>query len=346
MVKKYSIKDIAKAANVSTITVSRALRNSPLVTEKTRSKVEKVAKKLKYTPNLLANGILHGQTRTIGLIVSPYGEFYSNVIIGAHDTLANNNHSLILSCEPIPDARPNPLSLTDCLRRLVERRVDGVIIRLLEDLEPTQHYKFLRERDIPIVFLDSWQPEISNVSVVRSDHFMGGRQAAEAAINAGHKHIGIIQGPSYSRSYQERVDGFLNLLNQVNPKLQPYLVRTETWNFPVNLALDLLQKSPRPSLIFCVNDHAAYPVLEAARKLSLKIPDDLSIIGYGNTRYSKMASPLLTTIDQGAYNIGKAAALALLQLRGIKVEDPFSNIRNAMPTRLVRRESLAHVKSI
>lgn len=323
------------------MTVSRALKGNPAVAEATRLKVEAAARQLKYTPNLLVNGVMRGQTRTIGLIVSPKGLYYPDLISGVHDELALHDYSVILSCDPEQVHPATPGVQRAHVLRLMERRVEGVIIRTADEaLAGLHEVKDILSRGIPCVMVDGL-PRDANLPCVLTDNVDGGRQAGIVAQELGHRCLGIISGPRHLPASEERLRGFLQPFRESRKRFTMAEARAIEWQFPIGLALELLTHHPRPTVIFCASDLAAPAVYEAAARLGLNVPKDVSVIGFGNLAIASVMSPALTTIEQFPEKIGRIAARSLLDV----IRAPRAATKKFAPQRvrpeLVMRGSLA-----
>lgn len=336
-----SVATVAKAAGVSPMTVSRALKGNPAVAEATRLKVEAAARRLKYTSNLLVNGVMRGQTRTIGLIVSPKGLYYPELISGVHDELALHDYSVILSCDPEQVHPATPGVQRAHVLRLIQRRVEGIIIRTADETSAgLDEVKDILSRGVPCVMVDA-APRAANLPSVLTDSADGGRQAGIVAQELGHRHLGIISGPKHLPASQERVGGFLQAFRDSRKRYTVAEARAVEWHFPIGLALELLTNTPRPTVIFCASDLAAPAVYEAAARMRLQIPQDVSVIGFGNLAIAEVMNPALTTIEQFPEKIGRIAARVLLD----SIRAPRAATNRCAPQtvrpELVMRRSLA-----
>jgi len=343
--KPPNIASIAEAAGVSPMTVSRALKDHPSVAEQTRIKIQAIARQMNYVPNLLVGGIMWGRTRTIGLIISP-GRYYSSVIRGVHDELALHNYAMILSCDSDPISKPVPAIHEAHVRRLVERRVDGIILRLPDSTAPADYLEELRDRNIPLVLLD--QPLADKrLPVVESENFDGARQIGVVAWEMGHRHLAFVGGPSHLTQGQERLRGFMSPFKESGDPFHVHKISAVDWAFSVGVGLDILTRNPRPTVVFCVADDAAPAIYEAASRLRLRIPEDVSVVGFGNLDICRVMTPPLASVEQFPQDVGRVAARTLLDiLRFSSSDKKVPQQVHRMPTEFILRGSMARVSGV
>lgn len=341
--QRTSLAMIALEAGVSAQTVSRVMSGHESVAPATRKRIEEIAKARNYRRNLLVSGILKGQTKTVGVIASLEGRYYPQVITGIHDELAANSYGLLLSCDTDPVVTPDLEKQLIHIHRLVERRVDGIILRLADDAAPENYLREIELAQIPVVMIDRPFPhQREHFHFVSSQNFEGAREAANMAIQNGHRIAGYLGAHHSVVSSMERCAGLRQAFvdNGLTPNLLE--VYAENWNFPQKYAVSLLQKNPRPTVIFCVSDDAAPSIYDAARLLNLRIPEDLSVVGFGNLQL--VMKPPLTSVEQFPKEVGRTAARLLL--------DDLAATRKILPiirrveTRLIQRQSLGQAPEV
>ncbi len=324
-----SIKDIARAAGVSHSTVSRALAHSPLVREETRKRIQQLAVEMGYSPNIAARSLVTKRTWTLGLVVTTIADpFVAEVVRGIEETALDQGYGVIL-CQ----SNAEPVREIAAVRALREKRVDAVIVSAsrVGDL----YLPLLEEIQVPIVLVDNEQSS-SSVHYVLSDDLQGGRAATEYLLSLGHRRIGYITGPMENKSSENRLRGYQEALRAagVDPDA--------SWVGPGNGRLHggekglltLLTLSPPLTAVFCYNDVTALGALRYARQRGLRVPEDLSLIGFDDIAFAAYMEPPLTTIAQQKYEMGRlVATMALELIAGHDVQDII------LPTRLVIRES-------
>ncbi len=309
-----TIKDIAKAAGVSVTTVSRALNGYSDVNEKTRKKIKDIAEQLDYSPNTLARSLVMQKTKTIGLLVSEMKKsgikdnFTYEVLCGINEASAMVDYDLILFSTS--SSKQKEKSYTQLCR---ERKVDGVIIQGIKTDDP--YLQEVIDSDIPCVLIDI-PIEGPSVGYVTTDNVLGGKKAVEHLIKLGHKHIGMVNGHNRAFVSQQRLEGYRQGLMEAGiPFNWGYIL---TGGFDEDqaqqAALSLLQKNPEITAIFCASDLMALGVLKAANQLGLKVPDQLSIVGYDDIVLAEYAVPALTTVAQDKFLMGSEAAKLLVKM--------------------------------
>jgi LacI family transcriptional regulator len=302
-----TIRDVAKSAGVSIATVSRVLNESPAVRSDTREKVLAVMKDLDYVPNLTARRLSLGRTLTIGIAL-PFLTLPSFVerLRGVQFTLADSEYDLALFSAEVPQ------KIEDCLSNLLgQARVDGAIIVSFQ-LNDDQ-IKRLRHGKIPVVLIDAQHPKMN---VVYVDDVVGGRMATQHLIDLGHRRIAYLsdylENPFNFVSMKHRYRGYHQALEEagieVNSDYQQEgaLGGREAYQKSVKL----LTLPERPTAIFAASDTHAIGVLKAAHDLGIKVPEELSVIGYDDIRDAEYLN--LTTIRQHLFEIGVEGANMLL----------------------------------
>jgi len=327
-----TIRDVAKHAGVGIATVSRVLNNNPSVSEETRQRVLQVIEELNYTPNPIARRLSTGRTWTIGALVPFFTlpEFVKQ-LQGIQHALSESGYDLVLfNIESLVQRDKYFLDLTQ------NNRVDGLILLSLS-LNDTQVAAF-REAEIPIVLVDGYHPQASQVMV---DHTLGGKMATQYLIERGHRKIGFVSNklddPFHFIAPRQRFQGYRNALDAAGIPFDEAYCRHDNPGRERARAMgrSILSQEDRPTAIFAASDTQAIGVMEAARALGLHVPEDLSVIGYGDLRDAEYLS--LTTIHQPLFESGMEAVNLLLEL----IEDPPASPRVIeLPLSLVERSTV------
>jgi LacI family transcriptional regulator len=338
-------KRIALAAGVSQATVSLVLAGQPVTSEETRNRVLETAHRLKYRPNLLVRGMQTGKTRTIGVMAPPLDYYWSEILYGIHDALAAADHVPITLWSSHdrsgPWRRKAPeANVLEQVHRLLDRRIDGVILWPPFAIAYEQHVEEFSSRDLPVVTIDHELPPRFRADSVLSDETQGGALVAEHLLSLGHRHIGQLAGPANAlwaiarrnafESAVQRLDGKAKISTMVAPPGQTQLA-TEA-------VRQLLDGPDRPTAIYAASDLYAKVIYVVARELGLSIPKDVSVVGFSDDDFAEEMEPPLTTIRQPSYEIGRSAAGLVLGRSEGTLREPAPS-RVTLPVSLIARGS-------
>jgi DNA-binding LacI/PurR family transcriptional regulator len=334
--RHITIKQVAEKAGVSIQTVSRVLNKRPDVSPETRKRVQQVMEGLSYQPYAIARGLASKRTYTLGLIAPDFTDYwFAQVATGAEAEAHEHGYFFMLGTTGM-----NPQDEPKFLRLLTERHVEGILFIRAEHLKDLEHLRKLQQSGIPVVSTGLYVPG-SEFSFVEVDNLDGARQATQHLINLGHRQIAMITGPQGLNSVENRTQGYLQALQSgglvPNPEL---IIQGQSWwhRTGYEAMKALLNKKLPFTALFAHNDRLARGAMMALSEAGLKVPQDVSIVGYDDTPEAEFADPPLTTIRQPMCAVGKAAAHLLITL----IEDP-----NAAPqqllfnTELVNRSSCA-----
>jgi LacI family transcriptional regulator len=327
------IREIARRAKVSTATVSRTINHVPTVDPQLAKRVWKVVDELGYFPNTQARALVSGRSRIFGLIVSEITNPFFPEIVQTFETLAVQNNYEILLTSTIHD----PKRMESSVRRMIERRVDGVAI-LTFGLEDTL-LDHLRYRKVPLVFVDVG-PNVPGVANIRIDYDNGIRQAVQHLAAFRHNRIAFVSGPVHLKSASARRAAFKAAMTEI--ALSPDLIVTGDHHMDggMKALVELMDLSNPPTAVLCSNDMTAIGVMREAYDRNIKIPDDLSLIGFDDIRLSEFTTPPLTTVQMSQAELAKIAFQALLTEAE---REPGSNEGREyeLTTKLVLRRSTA-----
>jgi LacI family transcriptional regulator len=307
--RRATINDIARMASVSKKTVSRVINQSPFVKEETRAKIDAVIQEIGYQPDPQARGLAFRRSFLIGLVYdNPNAQYIVNIQDGALDALRGSGFELVVH----PCDRRSE-DFVAGVRRFVERqKLHGVI--LLPPVSEDQNLtRALQEIGCEYVRVASVKLDSSPHMVTSNDREATG-EVAKYLESLGHQKIGLIAGPSQYRSAHERSSGFLTVLQQRGVRIPAeYIVEgAYTFDSGVVCAEALLARTPRPTAIFACNDEMAAGVYKAAYRLGIKIPEELSVVGFDDSPLASRLWPSLTTIRLPIRDMGRLAASKLL----------------------------------
>lgn len=325
-----TIRDVASAAGVSVSTVSRVLNDKDDVAPETAAAVRRVIEDLGYASSMAARSLRSRTTGVVGLIVPDLGHpFTSLVIKGVSKSVVAEGYDLLA----YTSASRNVNALASWEQQLVARLngsvTDGIIV--VTPSAATYRTAF------PVVAVDPHQANTDFPAVI-STNYQGVIEAISYLQNLGHRRIGFITGRPDLQSSVRRFEGYCNGLAQVGTPFDPDLVATGDYTHmtAIHCAHKLLALTNPPTAIMAASDETALGVYDAAIARNLRIPEDLSVVGFDNTVESALADPPLTTVDQSIERMGSLAAEIVLKLiQG----HPLESQLNKVPTRLVIRQS-------
>lgn len=332
---KPTIKDVAKRSNVSIATVSRILNNLDGYSEETRKKVIGVMDEIGYQRNVIARNLKIRETRTIGVLLPRVSTtYYVEILNGIEDFAHLNNYSVII-CNVGGNGERN----LEYLRVLSERQVDGIIVC---SLPPKDEFcKKIIESHIPTIFVSTLSYRYS-LPYVKVDDYQAAYSATCYLIENGHREIAMLGGPKEDTIAEvPRLNGFIQALKDNNIPIKENLIKEKGFSFSegVEGMEELLKENEKFTAIFACCDDSAVGALTVAHKRGIKVPDDISIIGYDNTNVAEMAYPALTTVGQPLYEMGKKSVEMLI--RRISLNEKVESI--IMPFEIVERETVKKI---
>jgi len=331
--RPMDIREIARRAKVSTATASRAINRIPSVDPQLAKRVWKVVDELGYYPNTQARALVSGRSRIFGLIVSEITNPFFPEIVQTFETLAVENNYEILLTSTVHD----PKRMESSVRRMIERRVDGVAILTfgMEDLL-LQHLRF---RKVPLVFVDVG-PEAQGIINIRVNYQNGIRQAVQHLAALRHTRIAFVTGPLHLKSALARRTAFETSMAEIGLSSDLMVVGNHDMDGGMRALVELSNLSDRATAVMCSNDMTAIGVLREAYERNIKIPDDLSVVGFDDIRLAEFTIPPLTTVQMSQSDLAKIAFNALLNK--VEQESP-ANERSEyeLNTTLVLRRSTA-----
>lgn len=333
-----TIKDVARAAGVSPSTVSRVISDHPRISQPTKERVRRVMKELGYHPNVIARSLVTQSSRALGLVLSRAAEaalanpFFPEVIRGIGSVANQARYALLLSTSLTPRQE-----LEECQEMLESHRVDGLI--LLASRVEDRLVARLARRGYPFVVVGR-APQDREVWWVNNDNTAAAREAVEHLLELGHRRVACLAGAPEYLVTQDRVTGYRQALEGRGIDFDPDLVRFTDFSRDqgCRAARELLSRPHGPTAFFATDDLLAWGALQAASDLGLRVPDDLSVMGFNDDPLSSYLTPALTTVHVPIFELGRVAARLLLD----RLQDPTSPVQHVLvPTRLVRRASTA-----
>lgn len=331
-----SMATIARELGVSVATVSRALKGHTRHSERTRARVLETAARLGYSPNLLVGGLRGTGTRTIGVSMDVPHDFFLGILNGIIKGLWREAYvPLVLS----PMKNTAGFREADILHALAERRVDGVIARYGETSLMTAYSDELRARGLPIVLVDN-DIQGSDIPFAGTDDYRGGWLAAEYLAALGHRVIAHLPGEQLTSPGYGRQHGFLDYL-ATRPEIAVRLAPAD-FTPADEVVRAFLVANPDVTAIFAASDHSAWAACRAAQRLGRRVPQDLSILGFGNLTLGQASTPALSTVDQRPEQIGEnAAAMVLAAIRGEAATSEGKPVSLTQPQLIVRESTVS-----
>ena len=318
------LKDIAKIGHVSVMTVSKALRDAPDISAATKARLQALARGMGYVPNLAAQGLRTRTTKLFGLVVSSFtNPIFARIVMAIEERAHQHGYDVILS---------HTLNLPEreeiCIRRLLSRRVDGLFISPVYRLSPSAPiYDELLRRRTPTVLLGHTANFCQNFLNVETDDLLASYAVTRHLLELGHRKIGFLTGPAFAPWSAERQDGYRRALREFNIEVDDNLIFTAGTRLEdgEKAALELINEGRPITALQAVNDLVAIGAAEVFLSQGYRIPEDISIAGFGNILLSEHFRVPLTTVRQPKYRLGMAAMDAMVKLlRG----------ERAMPQRL------------
>jgi LacI family transcriptional regulator len=329
------LKDIAGRTGVSIMTVSKALRDAPDVSDATKARIKQVAEQMGYVPDSTAQGLRTRKTKLFGLVISSTtNPVFARVVYAIEGRARELGYDLLLAhTQNLPEREEA------CLRRLLSRRVDGLFISPVYRMETEARiYQELLARRVPVVLLGSPSRFCAGFVSVQCEELMPSYSMTQHLLKLGHRRIAFLTGPITAPWAQERFDGYRRALREAGGDVDERLVfqAGSTIEDGAKAALQMINEACHATAIQAVNDLVAIGCANTFLSQGIRIPSELSIGGFGNMLLAENYRVPLTTVRQPKYRLGTAAVEVMIQLlRGQRPE------LKRLPAELVIRESTA-----
>ncbi|MBM7581620.1 LacI family transcriptional regulator [Caldicoprobacter guelmensis] len=327
-----TIKDVARRAGVSPSTVSRALSGRVPVDKETKERVMEAVRALNYKPNVLAKGLKEGKTNTIGLIVPNIcNPVFPAVARGVEDVARERGFTVILC-----NTDENIEAEKDYVEKLQKRWVDGFIFATAR--EESHHILELKEKGFPVVLVVRHMAEVVDAVVI--DNYKSSLEAVRYLISTGHRRICIVNGDTSLTLYRERFEGYRHALEAAGLGMEPDLVLDAAGRDDngYGAVMAMLKKGVLPDAVFATSDPKAIGAIRAIKDYGLRVPEDVSVVGFDDLDISAFLDPPLTTVSQPLYEMGARAAQRLISL--INGEKPDKPQMELVQAKLVIRKSV------
>jgi DNA-binding LacI/PurR family transcriptional regulator len=329
------LKDIAERVGVSIMTVSKALRDEPDVSAATKTRIKLVAQQMGYVPDSTAQGLRTRTTKLFGLIISSTtNPIFARIVFAIEERAHELGYDVLLAhSQNIPEREDA------CVRRFLSRRVDGLFISPVYRMEPeVRIYQELVARRTPVVLLGSPAPFCNGFVSVQIEELAGSHAVTQHLLKLGHTRIAFLTGPTSAPWAHERFEGYRRALREAGADVDDRLVfqAGSTIEDGAKAALQFVNESCDATAIQAVNDLVAIGCANTLFSQGVRIPDDLSIAGFGNVLIAEHYRVPLTTVRQPKFRLGTAAVEAMLQLLRGQRPDP-----KRLPAELLARKSTA-----
>lgn len=335
MKPRVTMRQIAERAGVSIGTVSHVINETAIVRRKLRERVVEAIRSMGYQPSALAQGLRKNRTNMLGMVIPDItNPFFPGVVRGVEDVAYKRSFRVILC-----NADNDPSKEASYVRELRSYHIAGLLIIPAAGPDIAGHLRDYSSAAVPVVCLDR-VPEGWKGDAVLVANAEGAYAATRHLIQMGHRYLAVISGPLNLTNAAERLKGFKRALTEAGIEIGPEFVQEARFDAAsgYEAALRLLRMLPRPTAIFACNDLLAFGVLQAARELNLRCPEDLSIAGFDSLEFTKLTDPSLTSVYQPGYQLGATATHLLFQrIDGLRSAPK----KVLLPTELNKRNSVA-----
>jgi LacI family transcriptional regulator len=330
--KRLDIRDVARHAGVSIATVSRTINAVPTVDRELASRVQRSIRELNYFPNTQARSLVSGRSRLLGLLISEItNPFFPELIRGFEDSAIEHNYELLIGSTNYDTRR-----METCIRRMVERNVEGVAIMTFGIEGPLLDE--LVSRNIPMVFVDMPVHSL-RADALLVDYDAGIAEAIRHLHELGHRDIAFVTGPLLQRSCQLRQEAFVKGMEACGlPVRKRWILNGDhTLQGGTNAADSLISMASRPTAVLCSNDMMAIGLLRRLAAAGVRVPEEISVVGFDDIQLASYVYPALTSVRMSRNDLARGAFAVLRAY----IEQPDTPAKQAVhiPTRLVVRES-------
>jgi DNA-binding LacI/PurR family transcriptional regulator len=328
-----TIKDIARELGISPSTVSRALKDHPDISPKTRKAVKELAGKLKYEPNAIALSLRNSSSNTIGVIIPEIVHYFFSSVISGIEEIAYHAGYTVIICQSNEDYEKE----RNIIHTLMSKRVDGILVSVSKTTTNFDHFLELQKSMIPLVFYDRVL-NLPNSDRVIVDDYAGAYKAVSHLVRVGCKRIAHLATSQELMIGRNRKNGYIQALKDNNLEVdEEIILRCDTDKHARKCIPYLLSLQKKVDGIFAVNDLTAMSAMSIIKRSGYRIPDDIAIVGFSNSVYSSMTDPPLTTVEQQGYEVGRKAVSLLFDR--IRTEEPLNSRVEQIKTDLIVRGS-------
>jgi LacI family transcriptional regulator/LacI family sucrose operon transcriptional repressor len=321
-----SIRDVAKLAGVSPSTVSRVMNNTARVDEEKRKRVLDAIEQTGFQPNELARALFKQSSRIIGVIVSSIVNPFFSEMVRAIEEEAFEYGYRILICDSNGNVEKEKMNI----HMLNQMKADGLIMMAQSEMTS----QIIKDCQMPVVVLDRRVSGDNVIASVYSDHYGGGRKAAQHLLDCGCKHLVCVRGPQNASSGKDRYVGYRDFCREFNIAEQ-IIEGDYSYDKSLETANAILEQYPDVDGIFACNDMAAFAICKVLQEKGYHVPEDIQVVGYDNIMFSRLFAPEITTIHQPIHEMGQLAVRIIVQhINGEEYEK-----NNNFDVELIERQS-------
>ncbi len=307
--KEITIYDIARKLNISIATVSRALKDDPVVSKKTKKKIFDLAEEMGYRSNHFARNLRNQRTDTIGVIVPRLNSYFMSTVIAGIENVANNNgYNLIIS-----QSSESGQKEKNSARTMFNNRVDGLLVSLAYDTDNISHFDVFFKKNIPLIFFDR-VADHNNCTNILIDNRKAAFEATSHLIKGGCKKIVHITATPKRNVYIDRLQGYKQALHENGLEFREdfVIISNLSQEAGAGAAAAIMKMGPLPDGVFVSNDNCAVGCMIALKQAGILIPGEIAFVGFNNDPVSTVIEPNLTTINYPGYEMGEVAARNLI----------------------------------
>jgi LacI family transcriptional regulator len=340
--KEITIYDLARKLNISIATVSRALKDDPVVSKKTKKRIAELAEEMGYRSNNFARNLRTQRTDTIGVIVPRLNSYFMSTVIAGMESIANSEGYNLIISQSSESAQKEMASA----KTMFNSRVDGLMVSLAYDTDSISHFEAFVRKGIPLIFFDR-VAENNDSTNIMIDNRKASYEATTHLISQGRKKIVYITATPKRNVYVDRLKGYKEALADQGIKFREdyVLISNLSQEAGAEAAALILKMNPLPNAIFVANDNCAVGCMVALKQSGIRIPEDIAFAGFNNDPVSTVVEPNLTTINYPGYEMGQVAARNLINhLNGASSIHSTNTI--ILRSELVIRESSVGSKKI
>lgn len=338
--REVTIYDVAKALHLSPSTVSRGLKDNPLIKKETRDKIKALAREMGYQPNKFASSLRQKKTETIGVVVPRLNSYFQATVIAGIEKVTNEHGYGLLISQSQESARQE----ASCIKTLYNSRIDGLIVSLASDTRKFDHFNIILDKGIPVVFFDRVADYPGCISII-IDNCRAGYEITNHLIEQGCSRIMHLGGNQLRNVYNERFGGYKQALIDHSLEFRDdlFVLSELTHEAGIKAAREIMKLRLKPDGIFAANDASAVAMICELRKSGIRIPEDIAVAGFNNDPSCQVVQPNLTTIEYPAQKIGVMAAESLISR--LKSTGPVSMSNILIEHKLIIRESTLRQKT-